>query len=58
MRGQQTLFMRQDELEAAWLWIESIKNSWKKSKLKNVLYEAGTWGPGNEILEKNHAWTK
>ena len=46
LRGQQTLFMRQDELESAWIWIESIKDSWKKTKLKNVLYEAeilGTW---------------
>ena len=58
LRGQQTLFMRQDELESAWLWIESIKDSWKKTKLKNVLYEAGSWGPGNDVLEKNHAWTK
>ena len=58
LRGEQTLFMRQDELEAAWVWIESIKNSWKKTKLKNILYESGSWGPGNDILDKKHAWTK
>jgi len=58
LRGEQTLFMRQDELEAAWVWIESIKNSWEKTKLKNILYEAGSWGPGNDILDKKHAWTK
>jgi glucose-6-phosphate 1-dehydrogenase len=58
LRGEQTLFMRQDELEAAWSWIESIKNGWEKTKFKNILYEAGSWGPGNEILDKKHAWTK
>jgi len=58
LRGQQTLFMRQDELEAAWAWIESIKNGWEKTNFKNILYEAGTWGPGNEILDKNHDWIK
>ena len=58
LRGEQTLFMRQDELEAAWAWIESIKNGWEKTKFKNILYEAGSWGPGNEILDKKHAWSK
>jgi glucose-6-phosphate 1-dehydrogenase len=56
LRGEQTLFMRQDELEAAWAWIESIKNSWEKTNFKNILYEAGSWGPGDEILDKNHTW--
>ena len=58
LRGEQTLFMRQDELEAAWTWIESITDNWKKTKMKNVLYEAGSWGPGDSILEKNHVWAK
>ena len=58
LRGEQTLFMRQDELEAAWAWIESIKNGWEKTKFKNILYEAGSWGPGDEILDKKHAWSK
>ena len=58
LRGQQTLFMRQDELEAAWAWIESIKNAWNKINFKNILYEAGSWGPGNHILDKNHDWIK
>ena len=58
LRSEQTLFMRQDELEAAWAWIESIKNGWEKTNFKNILYEAGSWGPGNEILDKKHAWIK
>jgi glucose-6-phosphate 1-dehydrogenase len=58
LRGDQTLFMRQDELEAAWIWIESIADGWKKADKKNVLYEAGSWGPGDSVMEKDHVWTK
>lgn len=57
LRGDQTLFMRQDELEAAWIWIESIVEAWEKTGQRNVLYEAGTWGPGQQIMDKNHTWT-
>lgn len=56
IRGNQTLFMRQDELEAAWTWIESITSSWKATGQNNILYEAGTWGPGNDILEETDSW--
>lgn len=56
IRGNQTLFMRQDELQAAWTYIESITNSWKSSNMQNVLYEAGTWGPGDLILDENESW--
>jgi hypothetical protein len=30
----------------------------KKTKFKNILYEAGFWGPGDEILDKQQAWSK
>jgi glucose-6-phosphate 1-dehydrogenase len=56
IRGNQTLFMRQDELQAAWTWIESVTSSWKSSGMPNVLYEAGTWGPGDDILDENESW--
>ena len=56
LRGEQTLFMRQDELEAAWIWIESIVDGWAVSKQKNDLYEAGTWGPGEQIMKEDHMW--
>lgn len=57
LRGDQTLFMRQDELEAAWIWIESIVNGWKKASMKNILYEAGTWGPGDRVMGNNESWS-
>ncbi len=56
IRGNQTLFMRQDELQAAWQWIETVTDSWKQSQQTNVLYEAGTWGPGDSILDPGTSW--
>jgi glucose-6-phosphate 1-dehydrogenase len=56
IRGNQTLFMRQDELEAAWTWIETVSNNWKAVNQPNVLYEAGTWGPGELIMEGEDTW--
>jgi glucose-6-phosphate 1-dehydrogenase len=55
LRGNQTLFMRYDELEAAWTWIESINKHWKQNS-KLVLYESGSWGPGDEIMEPGAKW--
>ena len=56
IRGNQTLFMRQDELHAAWKWTESISNSWKQANQQNILYEAGTWGPPDNIMEGDDSW--
>ena len=56
IRGNQTLFMSQDELIAAWTWIETITENWKNTNTKNVLYEAGSWGPGDKILMKEESW--
>jgi glucose-6-phosphate 1-dehydrogenase len=56
LRGNQTLFMRQDELEAAWIWIESIVKAWNEVEMKNVLYEAGSSGPGNLLIKGEPLW--
>ncbi|MFM7637404.1 MAG: glucose-6-phosphate dehydrogenase [Crocinitomicaceae bacterium] len=56
IRGNQTLFMRQDELQAAWTWIESVTESWKAMNQANILYEAGSWGPGDLILGEDESW--
>ncbi len=45
VRGNQTLFMRTDEVEAAWIWTEHLLNGWKKKKIKSALYQSGSWGP-------------
>jgi glucose-6-phosphate 1-dehydrogenase len=45
LRGQLTLFMRSDELEAAWEWVEPILEFWEQDENAPIPYTAGTWGP-------------
>ena len=45
VQGNPTLFMRRDEVEAAWAWVEPILVSWKQSERGPRRYPAGTNGP-------------
>jgi glucose-6-phosphate 1-dehydrogenase len=45
LRGQLTLFMRSDELEAAWEWVQPILQFWEQDENAPIPYTAGTWGP-------------
>ncbi|OWW20846.1 glucose-6-phosphate dehydrogenase [Noviherbaspirillum denitrificans] len=45
LRGQLTLFMRADELEAAWEWVEPILEYWEQEGDEPMPYTSGTWGP-------------
>jgi glucose-6-phosphate 1-dehydrogenase len=49
VRGNQTLFMRRDEVEAAWRWIDPILAAWEESRQDAQGYTAGTWGPSASI---------
>jgi glucose-6-phosphate 1-dehydrogenase len=49
VRGNPTLFMRRDEVEAAWNWVEPIINAWEDSRESPRLYPAGSWGPTSAI---------
>jgi glucose-6-phosphate 1-dehydrogenase len=49
IRGNQTLFMRRDEVEAAWKWIDPIFNAWAESRQEVQGYTSGTWGPSASI---------
>jgi len=49
IRGNQTLFMRRDEVEAAWSWIDPIADAWERSREAPKPYPAGTWGPTASI---------
>ncbi|TCT08177.1 glucose-6-phosphate dehydrogenase [Aquabacter spiritensis] len=49
VRGNQTLFMRRDEVEAAWRWIDPILEAWRGSREPPKPYTAGTWGPSAAI---------
>jgi glucose-6-phosphate 1-dehydrogenase len=58
VRGNQTLFMRRDEVKASWEWVETILNHWESEKVPNMLYEAGTWGPGDKVMLVSDEWVK
>ena len=45
VRGNPTLFMRRDEVEAAWSWVEPIIEAWDDQRETPRLYPAGAWGP-------------
>ena len=49
IRGNQTLFMRRDEVEAAWAWIEPILDAWSESVDPPKPYTSGTWGPSAAV---------
>ncbi len=49
VRGNQTLFMRRDEVEAAWSWIDPILQAWAASADRPKPYTSGTWGPSAAI---------
>ena len=46
IEGDNTLFVRRDEIEAAWVWIDSIHKAWEAANLPARPYTSGTWGPG------------
>jgi len=59
LRGNPALFMRRDEVEAAWQWIDGIIESWEVSKQKVESYVSGTWGPtaSSMMLDRDgRAW--
>lgn len=49
IRGNATLFMRRDEVEAAWRFIDPIRAAWANSKDLPRPYAAGSWGPVSSI---------
>jgi glucose-6-phosphate 1-dehydrogenase len=49
IEGDQTLFVRRDEVEAQWKWVDAIRALWTKTGLKPRNYGAGSWGPNAAI---------
>ncbi|MBC3919393.1 glucose-6-phosphate dehydrogenase [Undibacterium sp. CY18W] len=45
MHGDLTLFVRDDELSAAWAWIDPIMSAWQNDSEGLKSYIAGSWGP-------------
>mgnify|MGYP001765174605 CR=1 FL=1 len=49
IEGDQTLFVRRDEVEAQWDWIDGIRASWAEHGVTPKSYTAGSWGPSAAI---------
>ncbi len=49
VRGNSTLFMRRDEVEAAWRWVEPVMDAWAARPERPRPYSAGSWGPSAAI---------
>ncbi|NIJ09005.1 glucose-6-phosphate 1-dehydrogenase [Sphingomonas vulcanisoli] len=49
IEGESTLFVRRDEVEAQWQWIDAIRAGWNEAGMRPKNYGAGTWGPAAAI---------
>ena len=50
LRGNPALFMRRDEVDAAWAWIDGIIAAWQETEMPVPTYQAGTWGPTSSAV--------
>jgi glucose-6-phosphate 1-dehydrogenase len=61
LRGNQTLFMRRDEVEWAWRWVEPILEAWAGAGDAPKPYPAGSWGPAAAtalMARDGRAWSE
>jgi glucose-6-phosphate 1-dehydrogenase len=61
VRGNPTLFMRRDEVEAAWRWVEPILHRWSRPEHRPRHYPSGTNGPSaaTTLLERDsRSWSE
>ena len=59
LRGNPALFVRRDEVEASWRWIDGIVDGWRSTALGVRPYAAGSWGPAaaTDLIERaGHSW--
>ena len=59
IEGNGTLFVRRDETEAAWQWVDAILDGWRSANHAPKPYPAGTWGPSAAVslIERHgHGW--
>ncbi|WP_332654730.1 glucose-6-phosphate dehydrogenase [Brevundimonas sp.] len=45
LSGDSTLFVRRDEAEQAWKWVDEVSEAWRGAAFKPKEYAAGSWGP-------------
>jgi len=59
LTGSGTLFVRRDEVEAAWRWVDQILGGWTARGQEPKAYPAGTWGPTSALAlpeRHGHSW--
>ncbi len=59
MKGDATLFMRADQVEAAWQSVMPVLEEWEAALPSDFPnYAAGTWGPedAQRLLSQGHSW--
>jgi glucose-6-phosphate 1-dehydrogenase len=59
LRGNPALFVRRDEIETAWQWVDDIIEGWNSTRQPIDSYVAGTWGPAasSMLLDRDgRAW--
>jgi glucose-6-phosphate 1-dehydrogenase len=59
LNNKPTLFVRRDEAEAAWAWVDAIMAGWQQNGIMPMPYAAGSWGPSGSfaLTERNgHSW--
>ncbi|AXQ29398.1 glucose-6-phosphate dehydrogenase [Solimonas sp. K1W22B-7] len=59
VHGKLTLFVRRDEVDAAWRWVEPILGAWATQGAPLKQYPAGSWGPVSSnalIVREGHTW--
>ncbi len=49
IEGDPTLFVRRDEVEAQWTWIDAIRDGWKANGTSPKGYPSGSWGPNASV---------
>lgn len=50
LNGNHALFVRNDEVEAAWAWIDSVVDAWRAADAPLQPYPAGSWGPDSAAV--------
>jgi glucose-6-phosphate 1-dehydrogenase len=59
LNGNSTLFVRRDEIEKAWEWVDGVNDAWRKAGQSPRPYAAGSWGPAGAfalIEREGRAW--
>ncbi|MEQ7874448.1 glucose-6-phosphate dehydrogenase [Sphingomonas sp. ASV193] len=49
IEGRQMLFVRRDEVEAQWTWVDGVRAAFNAAAMDVATYAAGTWGPSASI---------